>query len=98
VTLGSCRDMMAAVKPPRSVFLDFPLGRPCGKPDDIPLQTSILRDTLNHLVTAARPGEMLNLPYQWDTAFGWSDFMKDLEEMIKLEGAQKQVWKPEKKD
>ena len=87
--------MMMSVLPPRSVFVDFPLGRPCGKPDDVSLQTSILKDALAHLVDAETPGEMKDLPYEWGSPFGWPDFMKDVEEMIKTEGEAIQEWKPE---
>ncbi|MFH2131609.1 MAG: hypothetical protein ABIK68_14625 [bacterium] len=86
--------MMASVKPPRSAFLDFPLGHPCGKPHDVPLQKSIIKDVLDFLVTAERPGEIRDLAYAWGRPFGWSDFMQDLQAMIEAEGAPLQNWKP----
>ena len=69
--LGSCRDMMAQVKAPRSAFLNFPLGRQCGKPDDVELQTAILRDTLKVLSSAQMPGEIVDLPYEYGEPFDW---------------------------
>lgn len=94
VYLGSCRDMMALVKAPRSVFLDFPLGRQCGKPDDVELQTGILKDTLNVLATAGTPGEMVDLDYQWGQPFAWENYQQDINEMLEEEGQPPQDWKP----
>ncbi|GAB4348718.1 MAG: hypothetical protein Kow0099_31420 [Candidatus Abyssubacteria bacterium] len=88
--------MMTRVKPPRSAFLNFPLGHQCGKPNDVELQTRILKDTLNVLVAASHPGEIVDLPYEWDSAFDFSDFMKALETMLQEEGAEPQDWRPDK--
>jgi len=88
--------MMEQVKPPRSAFLNFPLGHQCGKPHDAGLQTRILRDALNVLATAACPGEIVDLPYEWDGPFDFSDFMKGLEQMLNEEGGTPQEWQPQK--
>ncbi len=85
---------MLSVMAPRNAFIDFPLGHPCGKPNDVSLQKQIITDALEHLIEAKKPGEMKDLPYQWGSAFGWSDYMKDIEEMINAEGASVQNWKP----
>lgn len=86
--------MMASVKPPRSVFVDFPLGRPCGRPHDIEMQHAIIADALQHLANASQPGQIADLPYEWGTPFSWDDFMRDIEAMIKEEGESVQKWKP----
>ena len=86
--------MMERVKAPRNVFVNFPLGRQCGKPDDKELQTSILKAALGHLKTAKTPGEFAVLPFQWDEPFDWSGYLKDVEEMLKSESAEIQSWKP----
>ena len=88
--------MMAQVKPPRSAFLNFPLGHQCGKPHDPDLQARILKDALNLLTTASSPGEIVDLPYEWDTSFDFSDFMKGLEHMLQEEDGTPQEWQPEK--
>lgn len=90
--IGSCRDMMALVKPPRAVFVDFPLGRQCGKPNDVPLQMSILKDSLDSLVTLKTPGELLDLPYEWDEPFSWASFERDVMEMLSEEGQPLQTY------
>ncbi len=77
---------MKRLKPPRAAFVNFPLGHQCGKPGDVGLQKNILKDTLDILVHASIPGEVEDLNYEWDSPFDWSDFAKNLEEMLKEEG------------
>ncbi len=93
VYLGSCLDMMEQLKAPRMVFLDFPLGRQCGKPHDPELQKNILKDTLGFLETAQKPGQMLELPYEWGESFDWESYGRDVAEMIQEEGIPPQDWK-----
>jgi hypothetical protein len=86
--------MMGLVKPPRAAFVDFPLGNQCGKPNDADLQLRILKDTLDVLVSASTPGEIVDLPYQWDEPFDWASYRRDLEAMINDEGIAAQEWIP----
>jgi D-proline reductase (dithiol) PrdB len=92
IYLGSCKDMMARVKPPRSAFLNFPLGRQCGKPNDKELQLDILRATLDVLVRASTPGEIVALPFEYGEPFSWKSYMEDMEAMLKQEGTEAQTW------
>ena len=96
IYLGSCRCMMAQVKPPRAAFVNFPLGRQCGRPNDIAMQKGILRDSLNILVTATSPGGIVDLPYEWGEPFDWLDYRENLKDMLETEGEPVQEWKPEK--
>lgn len=86
--------MMARVKAPRSAFIDFPLGHNCGRPFDAEMQTRILKDALNILVTAKTPGDVFDLPYEWDVPFSWETYQQDLQEMVREEGIIAQAWKP----
>jgi len=63
--IGSARDIMEAVKAPRAVFTDFPLGHNTGKPFDEELQLKILSDTFKALKSIEEPGTIINLPYLW---------------------------------
>jgi D-proline reductase (dithiol) PrdB len=65
VTLSSAYDISARVSPPRTAFLNFPLGNAVGHPDDAGEQRSILRAALRLLETAERPGEIVELPQRW---------------------------------
>ncbi len=56
---------MEAVKAPRAVFTDFPLGHNTGKPFDGELQLNILSDTFKALKSIEQPGTIIDLPYLW---------------------------------
>jgi hypothetical protein len=43
VLIGFVREHMEAVKPPRALWLDFPMGRPLGKPNDPDFQKAVIR-------------------------------------------------------
>ena len=64
--MTSALDITQAVKPPRSVFVNFPLGHETGKPHQPELQRSIVRDAFHALVTITIPGTIVTLPYLWD--------------------------------
>ena len=65
-SISSARDVTEMVKPPRSVFLNFPLGHTIGKPFDRELQISILKHAFEALQSIAEPGAIVDLPYVWD--------------------------------
>ena len=64
--MTSALDITRAVKPPRSVFVNFPLGHQTGKPNQPELQRNIVRDALRALETIVTPGDIVSLPYVWD--------------------------------
>ena len=64
--MTSAFDITQAVKPPRSVFVNFPLGHQTGKPGEPELQRSIVRDAFHALETITTPGTIIGLPYVWD--------------------------------
>lgn len=43
VLVGFVREHIEAIKPPRSLFLDFPMGRGMGKPNDPEFQKKVIR-------------------------------------------------------
>ncbi len=69
VVVATGRDITAQVRPPRSVFVNFPMGNPFGKPFDKVQQRTILLDALRALDSIKRGGEMIDLPYKWDGSF-----------------------------
>ena len=64
--MTSALDISQAVKPPRSVFLNFPLGHQTGKPGQPALQRQILLDAFRALDSMTTPGSIIHLPYLWD--------------------------------
>ncbi len=73
VVLGCARDIVETCGVPRFVFSDFPLGNPCGKPFDAPMQRDIVRTSLELLVTATKPGTTVVTPYVWSADTSWKD-------------------------
>ena len=59
------------MKPPRSVFVNFPLGHTTGVPFDVELQMGIVRAALTALVDVTEPGAIIDLPYQWPDDPTW---------------------------
>jgi hypothetical protein len=70
VVVSTGRDLSAQVRPPRTVFVNFPMGNPFGKPFDKVRQRTILLDALRALQSIKRGGDMIDLPYKWDVEFG----------------------------
>jgi len=59
-------DVTQAVKPPRAVFVNFPLGHQTGPPDQPELQRQIAIDAMRAFETIKSPGTIVELPYVWD--------------------------------
>ncbi len=71
VILGSARDIVEQCGVARFVFTDFPLGNPCGKPDDAAMQREIVAIALDLLETARYPRTTVQTPFQWDATGEW---------------------------
>ena len=71
VCLGSALDIFEAGRPPRAVFVDYPLGHSAGKPFDRADQRRIVHAALAAFETAHLPGTILRLPAQWDEIGAW---------------------------
>jgi hypothetical protein len=71
VTFSCARDITAAVRPPRSVFLDYPLGSTCGRPHDAANQRAVLLAGMHLLQTGQTPGEIVDLPFVWSADETW---------------------------
>jgi hypothetical protein len=70
VVVSTGRDLSAQVRPPRTVFVNFPMGNPFGRPSDKALQRRILLDALHALESVKTGGEIIDLPYEWGEQFG----------------------------
>ena len=73
-------EVSTAFKPPRTVFLDFPLGCPAGRPNEPELQREILRAALAAAPAFASPWKIFELPFQWfpDGRRDWEEEVKEL--------------------
>jgi len=66
ISVSSARDVTESVKPPRSVFVNFPLGHTTGKAFDRELQMKIIKDAFDALRSINEPGTIIDLPYRWE--------------------------------
>jgi len=69
VLVSTGRDLTQQVLPPRSVFVNFPMGNPFGRPGDVAMQRRVLLDALHLAETAPRGGTLVDLPYTWGEDF-----------------------------
>lgn len=69
-----------AFKPPRTVFLDFPLGCPAGKPNEPQLQQRILCAALEAAPLFREPWRIVQLPFQWSAegSRDWEERVREL--------------------
>ena len=77
--MTSASDITRAVKAPRAVFVNFPLGHQTGRPDDPEIQRRIVRDAMRAFETISTPGQIAELPYVWnpnDRAWETRDYTK----------------------
>ena len=72
VTLSSALDISERVRPPRTAFLDFPLGNQVGPPGEPELQRRILLASLRLVQSIGEPGAIERLPFEWPVP-GWQD-------------------------
>ena len=69
VTVSTGRDITALVRPPRSLFVNFPMGNTFGRAGDTAMQTKILRAALDFAVTAEDPGFLADYKGEWHEDF-----------------------------
>lgn len=71
LSMSSARDITRAAWPPRSAYLDFPLGHTAGCADAPELNLAIMRDALAAFEALSEPGAMAHLHYQWAGDDDW---------------------------
>jgi D-proline reductase (dithiol) PrdB len=73
VIIGAARDIVEHCGVPRFLFVDFPLGSPCGEPFDADMQSQIVGAALDLLETATEPRTTLALPLVWPKGEAWKE-------------------------
>ena len=71
VVIGAARDIVEHCGVPRFVFVDFPLGSPCGEPWNVSQQREIFAQALDLLETAPGPRTTLAPRYTWSKGDDW---------------------------
>ena len=76
VVVGSARDIVEECGVARMLFVDFPLGNPCGAPGDRAMQRSIVSLALDVADTAIAPRTTVQAPQRWATDDWRREFMQ----------------------
>ncbi|MEZ5552396.1 MAG: hypothetical protein R3E82_16040 [Pseudomonadales bacterium] len=72
VIIGSALDIVEYCGVPRFLFVDFPLGNPCGKPWDRAMQQRIVRQAVSLFETIDAPQTTIVSSEVWGDD-GWRD-------------------------
>jgi D-proline reductase (dithiol) PrdB len=59
------RNYTEKVKPPRSIFLNWPFGHPLGKPFQVAQHRAVLKKAFEALQHINTPGEIVDIPLRW---------------------------------
>ena len=65
VGISILKEVTQKVRPPRAIFLRYPLGHPLGEAFHATQQRTILSDALSALETVTQPGTILEPGYRW---------------------------------
>lgn len=71
VVIGAARDIVEHCGVARFVFVDFPLGSPCGEPWNVPQQREIFQAALDLLSNAKEPRTTVAPQYAWSKGYDW---------------------------
>lgn len=91
VVIATARDIVEYCGVPRLVFVDFPLGNPCGVPFDVNMQSQILDVGLDLLESAQAPRTTVVAPFSWPGGEDWKESIFT-EEQPFLEGEAYDNW------
>ena len=91
VVIATARDIVEQCGVPRLLFVDFPLGNPCGVPFDIDMQSHILGAALDLLESAETPRTTVVAPFTWPQGEQWKDTIFTAEQPF-LEGEAYDNW------
>ena len=69
VLVSTGRDLTELVCPPRSLFVNFPMGNPFGPPNEPDYQRAVLRTALELAKVNTTAGEIVDLVDSWPTDF-----------------------------
>lgn len=86
VVMGAARDIVEHCGVARFLFVDFPLGNPCGEPWDVEQQRAIFQEALDLLETAPGPMTTRDMGYSWSKGDDWK----------RLVFTEEQPWQDEK--
>lgn len=97
VTIGTARDIVESARVPRFLFVDFPLGSPCGEPWDVAQQREIFEQALCVLETATEGGRTVEAGHRWSQGQKWKELIFT-EEQPFLKGDAETEWLARKEE
>ncbi len=72
IAISIVRRFTEEVRPPRAVFLKWPLGHPLGEAGNRAQQTAVLKSAFKALEEIQTPGAIVDLPYRWKRHSDWA--------------------------
>ena len=91
IVLGSLKNVLKNVKPPRTVLVRFPFGQVFGASFDSASQKEILTECLIHLKSIKEPGEIAEFGFRWQDSIKKAMTAKpDLQSMMHRPGGAEQ--------
>jgi D-proline reductase (dithiol) PrdB len=91
VTIATARDIVEHCGVSRLLFVDFPLGNPCGEPNQVDQQQQIFEMALSLLETATGPRTTVDAGLRWSGGNAWKETVFT-EAQPFLAGAAKDDW------
>ena len=80
LVIGAAKDIVEYCGVPRFLCSDFPLGNPCGKPDDLSMQRQIMLQALELLESSQEARTTWQTPFEWGSDDWKTNYMKLTEE------------------
>ena len=65
VSVSIVKEITLALRPPRAVFVPWPLGHPFGKVENLEQQRAVLYDMIELLESADAPGTLIERDHPW---------------------------------
>jgi hypothetical protein len=65
VCINMRREVAQNVRPPRTLFVKFPMGAPLGPAGDTETHRAVIREALSVLTTASEPGAIVDSTRMW---------------------------------
>ena len=75
VVIAAARDIVEHCGVARMLFVDFPLGNPCGEPGNAGMQRQIMAMALNVLETATAPRTVVEAGLDWRGGDKWKQLI-----------------------
>ena len=90
VVIGTARDIVEHCGVARFLFVDFPLGSPCGEPGAVGQQREVFQMALDLLSDAKAPRTIREAGYSWSGGDDWKSLIFTEEQPFQDEEAKAQ--------